>query len=392
MGAAWRIAAKDIRLRARDRSLFIIAFVAPLLLSFIFDTVFGDFGEDETITFDVGIVDLDGGSVAAGFVAMFEGVEQAGFFDLSRLDDEAAARDAVDDGDVDAAVVLPQGLSDAVQHGASTRVDVIGDIDNELVASIVSSVAQSYATAVDTGGLAAAVAVAGGVVDPGRAGDVAAEVAMAGPLATLVDHAVESEVLDLTTQMVAGLSLFFVFFIAGLSVTGVLEERDHGTLRRLLAAPVPRWSILTGKALAAILIGIVALWLLMGASTFLMGANWGNPIGAALLAVAAVLAAAGIMALVGGLAETAEQAGNLQSIVAVTLAMLGGSFVPIDPGSGSLLTELSLLTPNAWYLRGLGKLGAGGVADALPAIGVLLAFAVVTGTGAALLARKELRT
>ena len=48
-----------------------------------------------------------------------------------------------------------------------------------------------------------------------------------------------------------------------------------------------------------------------------------------------VIAAAGLMTFVGSLARSAEQAGNLQSIVALTMAMLGGTFVPITRAKAS---------------------------------------------------------
>ena len=52
---------------------------------------------------------------------------------------------------------------------------------------------------------------------------------------------------------------------------------------------------------------------------------------------------------------------------------------------GGVLSTLSLLTPHAWFLRGLGDLAGGaGPRAVLPAFGAILAFAAVTG-GIALL-------
>jgi len=114
-----------------------------------------------------------------------------------------------------------------------------------------------------------------------------------------------------------------------------------------------------------------------------------TPAGVALLTVGAVLAIVAIMTMVGGFAKTAEQAGNLQSIVAVTLGMLGGTFVPIS-GEG-ILADLSLVTPNAWFLRGLGDLAGGTVADVLPAFFVLIGIAVVAGAIGLVLVRRAVR-
>ena len=59
--------------------------------------------------------------------------------------------------------------------------------------------------------------------------------------------------------------------------------------------------------------------------------------------------------------------------------MLGGSFFSVSQ-AGGLIATLSLLTPHAWFLRGLGDLAGGGGAGAvLGPAAAILAFAAVTG-------------
>jgi ABC-2 type transport system permease protein len=108
----------------------------------------------------------------------------------------------------------------------------------------------------------------------------------------------------------------------------------------------------------------------------------------AALIVALVLAAVSITGLVAAVARTAEQAGNVQTVVALVLGLLGGSLFPLSRGEG-VLSHLSALTPNYWFLRGLGDGRVGGLADALPAVGALLGFAVVMGTLGAVLLRRR---
>jgi ABC-2 type transport system permease protein len=122
----------------------------------------------------------------------------------------------------------------------------------------------------------------------------------------------------------------------------------------------------------------------MSAAALLLGARWGHPLGVGLLVVAGVLAATGVMALVATVARTAEQAGNLQSVVAVLFGVLGGVFVPVQQLGGAF-AALSLLTPHRWFLQGLADLHG----EHAPAVApgptlALLAFAAVT-TGLALL-------
>jgi ABC-2 type transport system permease protein len=161
-------------------------------------------------------------------------------------------------------------------------------------------------------------------------------------------------------------------------VSSLIEERTEGTLPRLLAAPVSRASIVLGKLLTSVVLGVVSISVLVVGTSVLLGASWGNPVGVALLIVAGVLAATGITAVIASLARTAEQAGSWQAVVAVTLGMLGGAFFPIQQ-SGSFMATASLVTPHAWFIRGLGNLAGGDVADVLPAVGALLLIAVLTG-------------
>src|SRR5262249_25088532 len=92
-----------------------------------------------------------------------------------------------------------------------------------------------------------------------------------------------------------------------------------------------------------------------------------------------VLAATAVMALVATLAKTPDQASAWSSIVALVLAMLGGSFFSVSQ-AGGVLAAVSLLTPHAWFLRGLGNLaGGGGVGGVLGPAAAILAFAGVTG-------------
>jgi ABC-2 type transport system permease protein len=148
--------------------------------------------------------------------------------------------------------------------------------------------------------------------------------------------------------------------------------------------------VVAGKAIMAFVLGVVAMTVLIVATTLLMDASWGSPLGVALLVVSGVLAAIGIMGLVASIAKTPEGAENLGAIIAVVLGMLGGTFFPIA-ASGGVLSYLTYLTPHAWFLLGLAELSSDAPwTAALPAVGVIMVFALVTGTISYFLLRKRL--
>ena len=186
--------------------------------------------------------------------------------------------------------------------------------------------------------------------------------------------------------------MFFMMFVVGAGLLSLLEERKRHTLARMLSSPVKPGRILAAKFLLSLAVGVGSVGFFMLFSWLLLGANWVDLPLTALLVVAAVGASSGIVSLVAGWARTAEQAQNFQSVVAVAMGILGGTFFPIA-GGDSFLTTLSLATPHAWFMRGLGDLSGGGGLEvvALPLV-VLTCIGVVTLSISVLGARRTLRT
>src|SRR5581483_1740948 len=173
----------------------------------------------------------------------------------------------------------------------------------------------------------------------GTVGDTQALAARAAATATPVavsDVSAQTKQLDTKSFFAAGMAVFFLFFTVQFGVTSLLEERSEGTLARLLAAPIGRGSILGGKLLVSFLLGVVSMAVLAVATSLLFGAHWGNPLGVAVLIVAAITSAMGIMSLIAALARNAEQAANWQSVASVVLGLLGGTFLPASQAPGML--------------------------------------------------------
>lgn len=389
MGAAWRIARKDLTLRLRDRSAFILGIGVPLVLAFIFNFIFGGAFSGESIAV-IGIANEDGGEVSQGVEDILGFLADDGVIEVVTAPDEAALEEMIEGDEIGAGISVPNGLSEAVLAGQAAEVEVIGQPDSPTAEAVARGIADSFAAGVaDTQrGVAALTAIQGGL-DPAVIPELGQALAAAPPVASIGEVAAADRVLDPTTFFAASMAVFFVFFMVQFGVTGLLDEEREGTLTRLQIAPIPRWAVVVGKTITSILLGVASLTVLWLATTFLMGADWGPPAGVLVLIVAVVLAATSIIGVVAGLTRTPEAAGNVGSIIAVALGMLGGTFFPV--GSNNRLLELlTSATPHAWFLRGLGALKAGeGLGGLVPAVGALLAFGVVMGVAAAVLLRRR---
>ncbi len=391
MRQALTIALKDLRLRVRDRSAFIVGIVAPLGLAAIFSFAFNPI-ENFDFTATYAVLNEDRSDVAAQFeqaLSLF--AEQTGA-EIIEVDSRQEAIELVDvepftEGGADAVFVIPAGFSQAVATAGEAELQVIAG-QGGVGAGVAVAIADQFAAELTY----ARVAVAtfeelGGSDDRFEAGVRA--LAVPAPVA-VADLQAGDRLLDGTTFYAAGLAIFFLFFTVQFGVNSLLEERHAGTLSRLLAAPFARSWIILGKALMAFVLGLISMIVLVAATTILFGASWGNPFGVLMLVAAGIVAALGVMAIVSAFAKTAEQAGNYSAMVAVILGFLGGTFFPVSQ-AGGFLASARFVSPHAWFMQGLGDMATGDVGNALPAVGAMLLFGAITGAVAVVMIRRGLR-
>lgn len=380
MRAALLIAAKDLRQRLRDRSVLLIAVAAPLGLALVFSGLLAN-----VTAFNARylVVDLDGGPVAAAFRNDVLGsLETAGVAEIGEAADAAAAQARIEAGEADAAFVLKAGFSAAVTAGGNASIDVLGGARAGLATDVARSVVERFGNGVAGVQLAVETVarLRGAPLTPVEIAAIVEAASNADPPIELVEVTASLRQLSWPTYFSASMAIMFLFLAAQVGITSLFEERRTGTLARMLAGPIRPGTVVLGKAIGGLVTGILAMAILVAATTLVLGANWGAPIGVALLVLAAVLAATGVATLVASFARSAESAGAAASAVGITLAILGGSFTP-SAQSPELMVQLGLLTPHAWFLRGLASLHGDGatLADALPAVAILLVMGAITG-------------
>jgi ABC-2 type transport system permease protein len=390
MPAALDVALKDLRQKIRDRSAILIGLVAPFALAALFASILG--GVDEQgFHARWALVDGDGGATAA---ALAEGplaaMSDAGLLTLERLPSAEAARTAVADGRVEAAIILPPGFSAATLSGSGTEVELVVDPDAVISGQVARSVLSGFAHEVEAVQLAVATAMGAG----GEPSDLAAIPAIAQAARSsaqpigIADVSTADRQAPSTTYYAAAMAIFFVFLSAQFGLTSIHAERRNGTLARMLASPMRWWAIIAGKVLVSMVMGLVSMGVIVVGTSLLLGARWGDPAAVAALVAGAVLAATGVSLLAVAFTRTEEQAASAIAVVTMVLAILGGAFFPANQGP-EILARVSFLTPHAWFLRGIADTSSGGdLIGASGPVGVLLLIAVVTAGLGLLRARR----
>jgi len=376
------IAGKDLRQRLRDRSAIVLGLIAPLGIAALMSLAFRGV---ESVHATVGVVDLDHGPLATAFL---DALHQPGLRQIvtaRRLDGDAQARRAVRDGSVGAAIVIPPGFSAAATSGRPEPMITVTSVNATIAGQIVTSVTSSFAAQLNADRLSVATASAAA---PGMPpGGLAAEAAGLRIPVPSVTRSLGAHPLKPISYYAPGMAIFFLLFTITFTARSYFVDRAQGMLERMRVAPLHPTEILAGKALSVLVYGVASLGVIAVVTSAAFGANWGDPLAAAVLSLAMVVSVVCLTALVIGLARSERQAEGIAALVVFGLALLGGNFVFVA-SAPPVMQRLALLTPNGWALRGFTDLATtgGGLGVVVAPVVAILAFSAVVGTAAALLA------
>lgn len=158
-------------------------------------------------------------------------------------------------------------------------------------------------------------------------------------------------------QNVPAWSVFGIFFIVVPIAGSLIREREDGTFLRMVAMPVSYFTILLGKIISYLLVGIVQFFfiLLIGKLVLpLLGTpildTGSAPIAVFLIIVSTILAATGYGIMLGTVCRTYEQASMFGPISIVIAGALGGIMVPVY-AMPRVMQEISVISPLAWGIN-----------------------------------------
>ncbi len=403
------IALKD--LTRSFRSLFAIGMmvVVPLLITGLMYFAFGGFskGSANVPAVKVGVVNLDSLPAKSGLEEplgklihdMFHDDSVKAWLTATDYADEAAARAAVDKQTIGVAVVVPANFTERFLAGATdTPVLILQDPTLTIGPMVVRNMVTSLLDGVAGGGIVYKTVTEREQAN-GLKPDPAQLPALLGKyqnwyvdfqrnlfhnpakaalvmLAPAAEGSAESATQKMLGLIMAGMLIFFAFYTGAYAMMSILRETEEGTLARLFTTPTDRTAILTGKFLAVFLTVILQGLVLMAASHFAFGVNWGDPAGAGMVLVGQVVAATGLGVLLIALVKTSRQAGPVLGVGLTTLGMLGGAFTTNVPNMPAAFSALAEFTPHGWVLQGWRA-----VMNGQPATDLLVPVAVMVAMG-----------
>jgi len=366
------IAWSNVRRMLRERSNIFFVFIFPIALILLIGAQFG--GDFDPA---VGIHQEDRDPLA---VAVTQGIQANESLAVTVYATEEELTTAVERGSAQAGVFLPAGMSDQAADDMQIEIGFVARPDGA-GPQLQSVVAADIATVMTPVGAAQF-----GAEKTGATFDEALEVAMG--------QSGSAPGLDVETTDV-GESLFpstlgrfdlgapqqlvlFTFLTALAGSAALILSRKLGISRRMLSTPTSTGTIVAGEGAGRWAVAMVQGLYIVIVTLILFQVNWGDPWGALLILVTFSAVGAGAGMLMGATFSNDQQAGGVGVVVSLGLAALGGCMLPIELFSPAM-TRVAHLTPHAWALDGFAELVRrdGTVADILPELGVLTAYAAV---------------
>jgi ABC-type multidrug transport system permease subunit len=156
------------------------------------------------------------------------------------------------------------------------------------------------------------------------------------------------------SQSLPGMLVMFVLqmvFTYGGAI--LVKDRAGGQLSRLVAAPLFRFEVYAGKALARVLLALMQAIVLLVCGSIMFGVPLGDHPLFLLPAVLCLAAFAGCLSILGGVVcQTEKQVILLAMFGSMILAGLGGCWWPIEIVP-DLFKTIALFTPSYWAVHAL---------------------------------------
>jgi ABC-2 type transport system permease protein len=161
-------------------------------------------------------------------------------------------------------------------------------------------------------------------------------------------------VYDPKLQSLFGFSLFFVIYTIAYNVASILYEKREGVWDRMILSPIRKWEMYAGNLIYSFILGYIQLALIFFVFRYLTEVKfYGGFLTVLLLLVPYVFAIVALSMLITGLVKKVQHFNAVIPIVAVSMAMIGGAYWPLEIVESPVLLALSKIVPLTYGMEAL---------------------------------------
>ncbi|WP_380872047.1 membrane protein [Sphingomonas sp. DBB INV C78] len=287
----------------RDPSTFLIAFLLPLLLLFLFG-----YGVSlDTTRTRVGLVVEDAGAPALDLALAFR---QSRWFEVKEAPAVQEARRALIGGDIRGVIVIPQDFSRRISEGRGGEIQVITDGSLPNTANFVAAYAEGVR----------ATWQAGRMQEGGRA--------IAPPVQLATRYWFNPELASRYFLVPGAIAIVMTMIGTLLTALVVAREWERGTMEAIMATPIGISEFLATKVIPYFLLGLGSMTLCTLLAIFAFGVPFrGSPLALLCIASAFLIPALGQGLLISAATKNQFVASQVALLTAFLPAMLLSGFL-----------------------------------------------------------------
>lgn len=201
-------------------------------------------------------------------------------------------------------------------------------------------------------------------------------------------------VYDDTFQRLFGFALFFMIYTVSYSVLPILTEKAEGIWDRMILSPVRKWEMYVSNLIYSFLAGYLQVLLVFLIFRFGIGVDFnGRFTETLLLLIPYVFTIVALAVFLTSIVKNQPQFSAILPLMAVSMAMIGGAFWPIEIVDSKLLILLSKINPLTYGMEILNGVAVYGYSleELLSPISILLLMGVVLmGVGMHLMEKRHI--
>lgn len=350
---------KDLKIFFHDQRSVILTFLLPLILISLFAFAYGGIGgyNGRSEPVKLLVADLDKTNSSKEVVNKIDSLK-----DLKIIPSESLrSKDLVIKGEYAASLIIYKGFQDSLDAGNTMPIELMYDRSREMEIGIIQQNLISTLMS-STGKIIVKKSIENYLQDQFPEID---KITRNNILQTALKNDNKKISVKWTSivgekndtklgliQAVAGTAILMLLFSVASVGTSILEEKENGTINRLLYSPLKGSAILYGKMLFAFFISILQLTSMFLFAGLIFKMDLGVNVPAlCLMIIATAFAVSSLGIFLAAIAKTRQQAQNLSTIIILIMSAIGGSMIPlfIMP---SILQKIALLSVNYWGIQG----------------------------------------
>jgi len=383
---------KDLKLYFSDKRAVLLTFLVPILLITLFAFAFGGIGggSSNAKPIELLVSDMDNSSDSRSVITSLDAL--SGLTLIQKETDEAT--DLIRRGKYVGVLIFEKGFQDSINKGNSLPMELkydaareieMGMLQSVLMENLMSTVGKksikakmnSYFEENFSGMPKTMKEKIFNDMDSGIGGISASlDNNLSLKMTSVIKESTKKGNLGLI-QAVAGTAIMMLLFsIAGIG-GGLLDEKEAGTLKRLLYSPLKTTDILFGKMAAALVLAILQLvvmfifsWLAFGLPLFK------NITALILMILTTAFAVSSFGMFLVAVAKTRQQLQGLSTIIILVMSAIGGSMVPLFV-MPAIMQKIAVVSINYWGIQGFYDI----FWRNLPLTDILLKMGVLVGIG-----------